>query len=412
VLAHFADGTIRDVTPIACYSSSDTAVADVSVNGLVTGSDRGEAATIVRYLEHIESCSLTFVKDIPGYVWSDPPATNYIDTHVEAKLRQLQYLPSGLANDDEFLRRVHLDCLGQLPTLEETRAFLADGTSDKRAKLIDKLLDRPEHAKFWALKWGDLLQNSLVSTFESATASNPPDESILQAVIDGTPDADLAERLRALQRHAVAHPENLRLLMWEALAYRDEAGPVAASLGNAWRDRIAGRSATSGGGADTAQLQLALAGLVLFPFAFPQGITIDAITPQNEPLHGGNNPSMVMQASEQASFIKSNLGPAFAAAAIATKIIVYDHNCDRPDYPIEILNDAAARAFVDGSAFHLYEGDHRSNHSPCHFLRIIPLLWKRTLCLPHVCKRPGLAGSGSQGFPRRSFHRALYCFFR
>jgi len=158
VLAHFADGTVRDVTPIACYSSSDTAVADVSAGGLVTGADRGEAAIIVRYLEHIESCSLTFVKEIPGYVWSDPPAANYIDTHVTAKLRQLQYAPSGLASDDEFLRRVHLDCVGQLPTLEEAKAFLADGASDKRSKLIDKLLDRPEHAKFWALKWGDLLR--------------------------------------------------------------------------------------------------------------------------------------------------------------------------------------------------------------------------------------------------------------
>jgi glucosylceramidase len=87
------------------------------------------------------------------------------------------------------------------------------------------------------------------------------------------------------------------------------------------------------------------------------GITIDAITPQNEPLHPGNNPSMLMQATEQRDFIKNNLGPAFATAGIASKIIVYDHNCNRPDYPITILNDAAAKAFVDGSAFHLYTGD-------------------------------------------------------
>jgi len=88
-----------------------------------------------------------------------------------------------------------------------------------------------------------------------------------------------------------------------------------------------------------------------------EGITIDAITPQNEPLHGGNNPSMVMQAAEQASFIKNNLGPAFKAAGISTKIIAYDHNADRPDYPAAVLGDAAAYPFVDGSAFHLYGGD-------------------------------------------------------
>lgn len=87
-----------------------------------------------------------------------------------------------------------------------------------------------------------------------------------------------------------------------------------------------------------------------------EGIAIDAITPQNEPLNPGNNPSMMMQATEQADFIKNFLGPAFAAAGITTKIIVWDHNCDRPSYPIAILNDAAAKPFVDGSAFHLYSG--------------------------------------------------------
>lgn len=87
-----------------------------------------------------------------------------------------------------------------------------------------------------------------------------------------------------------------------------------------------------------------------------EGISIDAITVQNEPLYGGNNPSMVMQASEQADFIKTSLGPAFKAAAITTKIIVYDHNCDRTDYPATIYQDAAAAKYVDGAAFHLYGG--------------------------------------------------------
>jgi len=88
-----------------------------------------------------------------------------------------------------------------------------------------------------------------------------------------------------------------------------------------------------------------------------EGISINAITPQNEPLHPGNNPSMLMTALQQAVFIKDNLGPAFQAANISTKIIIYDHNCDRPEYPIAVLNDAAAKPFVDGSAFHLYGGD-------------------------------------------------------
>jgi glucosylceramidase len=88
-----------------------------------------------------------------------------------------------------------------------------------------------------------------------------------------------------------------------------------------------------------------------------EGITIDAITPQNEPLYGGNNPSMLMSATEQANFVKNNLGPALQAASLNTKIIVYDHNADRPDYPLTILDDASARQYVDGSGFHLYGGD-------------------------------------------------------
>ena len=88
-----------------------------------------------------------------------------------------------------------------------------------------------------------------------------------------------------------------------------------------------------------------------------EGITIDAITPQNEPLHPGNNPSLYMTWQQQADFIKNHLGPAFRTAGINTKIIVYDHNADHPEYAINILNDPAARPFVHGSAFHLYAGD-------------------------------------------------------
>ncbi len=88
-----------------------------------------------------------------------------------------------------------------------------------------------------------------------------------------------------------------------------------------------------------------------------EGITIDAITPQNEPLNPDNTPAMVMQAGEQATFIKANLGPQFRAAGLNTKIICYDHNTDRTDYPLTILADAAANPYVDGSAFHLYLGN-------------------------------------------------------
>lgn len=87
------------------------------------------------------------------------------------------------------------------------------------------------------------------------------------------------------------------------------------------------------------------------------GISIDALTIQNEPQHGGNNPSMLMTADEQAGFIKNHLGPMFAKHAINTKIVVWDHNCDHPEFPISVLNDTIANRYIDGSAFHLYAGD-------------------------------------------------------
>jgi glucosylceramidase len=88
-----------------------------------------------------------------------------------------------------------------------------------------------------------------------------------------------------------------------------------------------------------------------------EGIAIDAVTLQNEPENPNNTPSMLMTADEQAAFVKNNLGPAFRAAGLSTKIVVFDHNCDHPDYPVTILDDQAAKQFIDGSAFHLYLGE-------------------------------------------------------
>ena len=87
------------------------------------------------------------------------------------------------------------------------------------------------------------------------------------------------------------------------------------------------------------------------------GLSMDYLTPQNEPLHPGNNPSLLMLASQQNDFIKNHLGPAFQKSGLNTKILAYDHNCDKPEYPLEILNDPITRKYVAGSAFHLYNGD-------------------------------------------------------
>ncbi|MFO1062993.1 MAG: DUF1549 and DUF1553 domain-containing protein [Pirellulales bacterium] len=156
--AHFSDGTKRDVTHLVAYESSNTGVAVVDKYGRVTPSSRGESVILVRFLEHIESIPLMFVDQVDGFEWKDLPQNNYVDAHVQAKLKQLQYLPSETCTDAEFLRRVTLDLIGLLPTVDETRAFLADSSPEKRSRVVDQLLERDEFAKFWALKWGDLLK--------------------------------------------------------------------------------------------------------------------------------------------------------------------------------------------------------------------------------------------------------------
>lgn len=158
VTAHFADGTHRDVTDIVAYETSNTAVATVDAQGLVTAQGRGEAVILVRYLEHIESAPLMFIEPVANFAWNSPPPNNYIDEHVNVKLLQIQYLPAETCSDTEFLRRVYLDVIGILPTVDQCNAFLNDAQADKRSQLIDQLLERDEFAKFWALKWGDLLR--------------------------------------------------------------------------------------------------------------------------------------------------------------------------------------------------------------------------------------------------------------
>ncbi len=156
--AWFADGSRKDVTSLAVYESSDSSVAEVDETGLIRSVGIGEAAILVRFLEHIESVPIMFIEHDTDYRWVSEPPRNYIDELVDSKLKQLQYSPSSRCSDSEFIRRVYLDVLGVLPSVSETRSFLNDATSDKRAALIDKLLERAEFAKFWALKWGDLLR--------------------------------------------------------------------------------------------------------------------------------------------------------------------------------------------------------------------------------------------------------------
>jgi len=157
VTATFSDGSKRDVTSLAVYEPVNS-VAKVLPQGAVQRQTIGESTVLVRYLHCQEPMRLAFLPARPDFKWTQPPAHNYIDQHIFARLRALRMNPSGLCSDDVFIRRAHLDLLGILPTAAEARAFVADQRPDKRGRLIEQLLERPEFADFWTLKWADLLR--------------------------------------------------------------------------------------------------------------------------------------------------------------------------------------------------------------------------------------------------------------
>ena len=160
VIATYADGSTREITRDAHFSVSNTEVTDVDKAGVVKGLRRGEAALLVRYEGLYGTALLTIMGDRTGYQWADVPENNFIDKHVHAKLRKMKILPSELAGDAEFVRRVYLDLTGQPPKTEKVRAFLDDKTAskEKREKLIDELIGSTEFLESWANKWADLLQ--------------------------------------------------------------------------------------------------------------------------------------------------------------------------------------------------------------------------------------------------------------
>jgi hypothetical protein len=156
--AIFSDGTTKDVVSLAVFESTNPSV-EVSRNGLVRAGEPGETTIVVRYLDRQGTALLAFVPERPGFAWSAPSAVNFVDEHVFGRLRKLRMNPSAVSGDNEFVRRAFLDLLGILPTAAEARVFLADARPDRRARLIDALLERPEFADFWALHWSDVLRN-------------------------------------------------------------------------------------------------------------------------------------------------------------------------------------------------------------------------------------------------------------
>ena len=206
VLAHYADGTSRDVTADAVFTSSVPDIATVTATGLVTSIRRGEASILVRYEGVYGVDNVTVMGDRSGYEWNPRPNSNYVDALVDKKLQKVKILASARCSDEEFLRRVSIDLIGLPPSPQTVRAFLAD-TSDnaaKRDKAIDALVNSPEFVSHWTHKWADLLQANRKLLGDKPTWAF--DRWIEKAVATNMPYDKMVRELMTARGGAIENP--------------------------------------------------------------------------------------------------------------------------------------------------------------------------------------------------------------
>jgi hypothetical protein len=158
VMAKYSDGSVRDVTKLALFMTNNDAVASIDKEGVAKGNNRGGAFVFARFNKFTVGSEVIVLPTDDNFVWKDVPETNFIDTLVFDKLKKLHMSPSDVCDDETFLRRAYLDLIGLPPTRTEYEQFIADKSADKRAKLIDQLIERPEFIDMWAMKWGELLR--------------------------------------------------------------------------------------------------------------------------------------------------------------------------------------------------------------------------------------------------------------
>lgn len=169
VKAFYSDGTTRDVTNLAVFMSNNDNSAPIDADGLCTASKRGEAFVMARFETHTVGSQVIV---LPKELQYEKPQIvgNYIDELVGAKLHKLRILPSEVCSDEEYLRRATVDITGKLPTEEEYQEFIADTSDDKRAKLVDRLLERKEFSEIWAMRWAELLMIKSTNTVSQKSA--------------------------------------------------------------------------------------------------------------------------------------------------------------------------------------------------------------------------------------------------
>lgn len=199
VLAHYSDGTTRDVTTLAFFSSNNDNSATITKEGLITANNRGEAFIMARFDTHTVGSHFVVLPKGLDFEWPSVPEYNYVDTLIHNKLKKLRVVPSEVCSDAEFLRRASLDICGVMPTIEEFNTFVADKDPKKRDKLVDQLLNRKEFVEMWVMKWSELLQIRTVNnriSYKSALlyynwlqeriATNVPIDKMVQELLGAT----------------------------------------------------------------------------------------------------------------------------------------------------------------------------------------------------------------------------------
>ena len=162
VTGTYTNGATEDLTRKVQYSPNDESVVAVSLAGEISAHRAGETAVMVRTLGKAIAARIAVIENQPLKDYPDVPRKNFVDDLVFAKLRRLNIVPSPLSSDEEYVRRVYLDVVGLLPSLDETREFLASTDPRKRAVLIDRLLERPEFGEVWATRFSDLFRVGLL----------------------------------------------------------------------------------------------------------------------------------------------------------------------------------------------------------------------------------------------------------
>jgi hypothetical protein len=207
VRAKFTDGSDQDVTRLAILGSSDDATLKIDGNGFATSGSRGEVYIMARFGSFAVVSQAIVIPGGQQLDWpEDAQPHNYVDEYVFAKLKKLRVAPAALCDDSDFLRRAYLDIAGTLPTIEEAEAFYADEDPDKRDKLVDQLIERPEFSDIWTMKWAEVLRVKAVPNVLDPKGMNRYNDWLREKISRNVPMDQIVRELLASQGGNFTNP--------------------------------------------------------------------------------------------------------------------------------------------------------------------------------------------------------------